>query len=140
MLDLDHFKNFNDQYGHTSGDQILIEISRLIQKEIREIDLAARYGSEEFLFLLAGTGMADAIEAAERIWQITASTEFSCGGKKVTSGITVSLGVSTWDSDSISQDILIAKADTALYRAKTNGRNRVESWISSMPRSGEDAA
>ncbi|MHB1361893.1 MAG: sensor domain-containing diguanylate cyclase [Thermoleophilia bacterium] len=133
MLDLDHFKQYNDHFGHASGDILLVQLSGLIRDEIRSIDLAVRYGGEEFLIILPDTGMAEALEVAERIRARTSVTAFACSESMTTTGITVSLGVSTWDKGISSEEILIARADTALYRAKANGRNRVESWIASPP-------
>ncbi|MCL4474427.1 MAG: diguanylate cyclase [Actinobacteria bacterium] len=134
MLDLDHFKDYNDHFGHASGDNLLVGLSDLIRNEIRRIDLAVRYGGEEFLIILPETGMAEAMEVAERIRSKTGSREFVCSDSMTTTGITVSLGVSTWDRNISSEEILIARADTALYRAKSNGRDRVESWIPSPPK------
>ena len=133
MLDLDYFKAYNDHFGHASGDNLLVGLSDLIRNEIRQIDLGVRYGGEEFLIILPDTGMAEALEVAERIRAKTNATDFACTESMDTTGITVSLGVATWDAGIASEDILIARADTALYRAKTNGRNRVESWISTSP-------
>lgn len=134
MLDLDHFKEYNDHFGHASGDNLLVGLSDLIRDEIRRIDLAVRYGGEEFLILLPDTGKAEALEVAERIRIMTGTKEFVCSESMATTGITVSQGVATWDKNISSEDILIARADTALYRAKSNGRDRVESWIPVKPK------
>ncbi|MHB8792382.1 MAG: diguanylate cyclase [Thermoleophilia bacterium] len=129
MLDLDHFKNYNDMYGHAAGDQLLAGVSGLILEEIRRIDLGARYGGEEFLLILPDTELTDAMDVAERIRARTASTEFPISEGMRTTGITVSLGVVSWEPGIVSEEILVARADTALYMAKSRGRNRVESWI-----------
>jgi diguanylate cyclase (GGDEF)-like protein/PAS domain S-box-containing protein len=139
MLDLDYFKNYNDLYGHTSGDRLLVEIACLIGREIREVDLAVRYGGEEFLLILPDTDAEEAREVAERIRAKTDASAFKCSDSMTTTDISVSLGVATWEENVASEDILIARADTALYRAKANGRNRVETWISSAPKTGADA-
>ncbi|MHB9111445.1 MAG: diguanylate cyclase [Thermoleophilia bacterium] len=129
MLDLDHFKKYNDLYGHAAGDHLLAGVSGLILQEIRRIDLGARYGGEEFLLILPDTELSDALDVAERIRARTESTVFPVSEGMRYSGITVSLGVVSWDPDIATEDILIARADTALYMAKSRGRNRVESWI-----------
>ena len=116
MLDIDHFKRYNDAYGHPAGDRLLCEVAYTTLEEIREIDLVARYGGEEFLILLPDTDITHAHEAAERIRKAV---------EKKTK-ITVSLGVSTLQHGMREKEELIDKADTALYKAKQNGRNRVE--------------
>lgn len=128
MADIDLFKNYNDLYGHAAGDEILAGIAKLILEEIRRIDLGARFGGEEFLLILPDTDLDEAVEVAERIRCKAAATEFTCSATLKTSGITISLGVATWDDSIGSEDILVARADTALYMAKNKGRNRVESW------------
>lgn len=129
MLDLDHFKDYNDLYGHTAGDKLLSVISALILEEIRRMDLGARYGGEEFLLILPDTTLEDALDVAERIRARTDSTAFPISDGMQSSGITVSLGVVSWDPTITREDILVARADTALYMAKSRGRNRVERWI-----------
>jgi diguanylate cyclase (GGDEF)-like protein len=115
MLDIDHFKNYNDTHGHSEGDKVLASVSTVLLKEIREIDLAVRYGGEEFLILLPETGLEGALDVAERIRQtVDTSTK-----------VTVSLGVTAYH-EKMQQDEIIVNADTALYKAKQNGRNRVE--------------
>jgi diguanylate cyclase (GGDEF)-like protein/PAS domain S-box-containing protein len=114
MVDIDYFKKYNDTYGHISGDKMLVDIANIILREIREIDIAVRYGGEEFLILFPETGVEKASKAAERIRKaVKAETE-----------ITVSLGVSYCQQGE--KEYLINKADEALYLAKQNGRNRVE--------------
>lgn len=116
MLDIDHFKKYNDAYGHLAGDRLLISIADAVSAEVRETDLVVRYGGEEFLILLPETDITHAQEAAERIRKAV---------EKKT-GVTVSLGVSTLLHGMREKEELIDKADTALYKAKQNGRNRVE--------------
>lgn len=116
ILDIDHFKKFNDSYGHTAGDSLLADISRIMLKEIRESDLAVRYGGEEFLVLLPETTFQQAFDVAERIRQaISAKTP-----------VTVSIGVSAFSDDMKEYKELINYADKALYQAKAFGKNRVE--------------
>lgn len=123
MIDADYFKKFNDQYGHLAGDQILREIAVIIKDNIREIDIAGRYGGEEFCVVLPDTDKEGAQYVAERIRQATAST--SIKAYDTTIKATVSIGVATFPVDGTQKEELIDKADWALYRAKKQGRNRV---------------
>ncbi len=116
LLDIDFFKKYNDTKGHTAGDNALIEIGEHLLKETREVDLVVRYGGEEFLVLLPDTTLERAQEAAERIRMII----------ETNTGVTVSLGVSSYKKEIFSEEELINRADEALYRAKKNGKNRVE--------------
>ncbi len=116
ILDIDHFKKYNDTYGHSAGDVLIAEIAKSILKEIREIDLAVRYGGEEFVVLLPEALLNDAYDVAERIRK-TVESETS---------VTVSLGVSSFSDEMLQKEELINKADSVLYRAKNIGRNRVE--------------
>lgn len=127
MLDLDHFKSFNDTYGHIVGDALLRRIAEIITGEVRDVDLAVRYGGEEFLIILSKAGLDSAVEIAERIRRRTETADFAEEGAKPVK-ITVSLGVASWDESIASGDELLSRADTALYKAKGNGRNRVEVW------------
>lgn len=116
MLDIDHFKIYNDTYGHPAGDDLLKQISWLLLDAVREVDLVVRYGGEEFLVLLHNTEAKEADETAERIRQMVAEK----------TAVTVSLGVSSYDNGIFDPKEIIDKADKALYLAKKNGRNRVE--------------
>ncbi len=120
MLDLDHFKTFNDNYGHLAGDDVLRRVGQCIQSSIRSIDMAFRYGGEEFTVILPGTKLGDAYKAAERI-RNTIEAKASTG----TIPVTASLGVSTWPIDGMTKQDIIGRADSALYQAKQAGRNRV---------------
>ena len=124
MLDADFFKKVNDTYGHKIGDKVLIELASKTEKALRECDIVARYGGEEFLVFLSDINAEQAYKVAERlracIANIVVLTET---GQKVT--FTVSIGVSS-SAISNNVDMLIKTADEALYRAKQNGRNRVE--------------
>ncbi len=126
MLDVDHFKTFNDQYGHLMGDQILREVGRLIRESTREIDIAGRFGGEEFCVILPDTDRNGARFAAERIRQAVDASVIKAYDAQVK--ITVSLGVSTYPEDGAHIEELIDKADWALYRAKREGRNRICSF------------
>jgi len=115
MADIDYFKKYNDNNGHLAGDRLLAAVSGLISREAREMDLAVRYGGEEFLILLPDTGLAHAKNVAERV---RAAVETS-------STVTISLGVAVYDPGMKTPEEVIKAADTALYTAKETGRNRV---------------
>ncbi len=124
LLDVDHFKQVNDQHGHPAGDQVLQEIARILQAGIRTYDLAARYGGEEFLLLCDGADLATTAEIAERIRASVASHRFVLAqGAQLQ--VTVSLGLHVGSADADAAMALIEAADQALYRAKQAGRNRV---------------
>ncbi|QIL43262.1 diguanylate cyclase [Acidovorax sp. HDW3] len=126
LLDVDHFKQVNDQHGHPAGDQVLQEIARILQAGIRTYDLAARYGGEEFLLLCDGADLATTTEIAERIRASVASHRFVLAqGPQLQ--VTVSLGLHVGSARADAAMALIEAADQALYRAKQAGRNRVES-------------
>jgi diguanylate cyclase (GGDEF)-like protein len=123
MLDIDHFKKVNDTYGHLTGDKILQDLSRLMLKNIRQEDIAARFGGEEFIIILIEKKPADAFQAAEKIRKIIESYNFTDKGHKIQ--ITVSIGITHINSDEIyDSEEIIRRADLALYQSKTNGRNR----------------
>lgn len=111
LLDLDHFKAFNDSRGHQAGDQLLMEAARAWEGQIRDADLIARYGGEEFALLLLDCPVIEAHGIVERLRQVTPGEE------------TCSVGIACWDG-SESPDALIARADRALYGAKRAGRNQ----------------
>jgi two-component system, cell cycle response regulator len=122
LLDLDHFKQINDRFGHDAGDQVLKEVARRITGSLREVDLAARYGGEEFVVLLPHTSKGDARIVAERLLKNVRKQEFTFGGEVVT--VTTSIGCAgNSDVDSSNPEDLVKAADVALYGAKKNGRN-----------------
>lgn len=116
LIDIDHFKKYNDKYGHIAGDRLLVNIAGIILKESRGADLVARYGGEEFIILLPDTKLAMATEAAERIRKAVENK----------SDVTISLGVASYFKEIKTEEELINRADEALYHAKHRGRNRVE--------------
>lgn len=125
ILDIDHFKQVNDTYGHLQGDIVLQKVAVQLQRELRSYDTAARYGGEEFISLLPDATLNEAAFVAERIR--TAIQALTFRGPLSDLHITVSLGVAIFDSRRCSSvDDFIKLADEALYRAKTGGRNRVE--------------
>lgn len=120
MFDIDHFKSVNDKYGHQAGDAVLKETSKLISKHIREADLLARYGGEEFMILAPYTDRESAFMLAEKLRETVRTTRFNG-----VLHITCSFGVAQFhDSDNV--DSFLKRVDDALYRAKNNGRDRVE--------------
>jgi diguanylate cyclase (GGDEF)-like protein len=123
MMDIDHFKSFNDTHGHQAGDRVLRAVSRTIQKAVRKSDLVARYGGEEFVLIAVETGKNDGVLLAERLRKQVAQTTVTVGG--TARRVTASFGVSTYPGDARTPQELIAQADGALYRAKDGGRNQV---------------
>jgi len=125
MLDIDFFKKFNDQYGHDAGDAVLKVFSQTVKECLREADLAARHGGEEFTAVLVNTGMEQSLVVAERIRESVAGLKLTGIDMARPPKITVSIGVSTYPNHGEDPGVLIKAADRALYRAKETGRNRV---------------
>jgi two-component system cell cycle response regulator len=126
IIDIDHFKEINDTYGHPVGDAVLKDVSDIIKKTIRNIDVPARYGGEEFTVILIGTNARGALKMAERLRKAVMKKVFSAESKDFQ--ITVSIGLSTSHDNIRSKEELIEKADKALYHAKKTGRNRSIPW------------
>lgn len=124
MMDIDHFKNFNDSYGHLAGDAILREMGRVIQSQIRREDIACRYGGEEFVIILTEASVQDTVARAERI-RLGVKELSVHHGSRVLEGISISLGVAGFPPNGNTPQDLIETADAALYRAKREGRDRV---------------
>lgn len=124
MLDLDHFKKVNDRYGHLTGDDVLEKVAALIRGNLRNTDVAGRYGGEEFIIILTRTDLTGAQVVAQRIRRMIETAEMKDSAGNVFS-ITVSQGLAGWDPGEDAHS-LIYRADEALYKAKENGRNRVE--------------
>ncbi len=123
MIDVDHFKKVNDQHGHLTGDMLLRAVAKIILFQIREIDIAGRYGGEEFCILLPDTDKQGALVVAERIRE--AIQEKGIKAYDAAIRMSVSIGVSSLPDDAVKVEELLDKADWALYRAKISGRNRV---------------
>ena len=128
MADLDYLRNINNTHGHLAGDTVLIGIASIIQATVRQYDVAARFGGEEFAIALPESGAAQAEEIAERIRQRLAESHFQLA-TGATIGATVSIGVAVFPQDANDLAELIHSADLALYQAKAQGRNRVVSAV-----------
>jgi diguanylate cyclase (GGDEF)-like protein len=122
LIDVDHFKAFNDTYGHPEGDRVLKTVARLIEDSIREIDIASRYGGEEFTVICPERNTEGSMVPAERIRQAIEGYEFKIKG--VTVPLTISVGVACYPELAKTKKELISRADKALYYSKHNGRNR----------------
>ena len=124
MFDIDHFKKFNDTYGHDSGDVVLKRIAELVLANIRPSDIACRYGGEEFTIVLPDTSLEVAHIRAEVLREVTSQLIIQHNGKDL-GKVTISLGAAAYPQHGITRDTLIKSADEAAYRAKEGGRNRV---------------
>ncbi|WP_083499363.1 sensor domain-containing diguanylate cyclase [Thioalkalivibrio nitratireducens] len=123
IMDLDHFKQINDRYGHATGDAVIKEFVQIVAPEIRVSDDFARLGGEEFVIVLPETGLGPARQLAERLCQAVASHAF--GGPEAQFQVTVSIGIATIRDHDSSPEDLLGRADRCLYAAKSEGRNRV---------------
>jgi diguanylate cyclase (GGDEF)-like protein len=119
MLDVDHFKKYNDSHGHQAGDEVLARVGAVLRDSIRPYDCAARYGGEEFLVMLSATSLDRARESAERIRKQVRAEQFDGGS------VTLSIGVAEYPSQGNTAESVIGQADAALYEAKRAGRDRV---------------
>jgi diguanylate cyclase (GGDEF)-like protein/PAS domain S-box-containing protein len=123
LIDIDHFKQINDTYGHAVGDQALIRFAKICQMYIREIDVFARFGGDEFILLLPETNQEQAYEVLERIRLALMVQPLDLNGRQV--ALTISAGIASLSGDQDALDVLISQADQSLYRAKETGRNKV---------------
>jgi diguanylate cyclase (GGDEF)-like protein len=121
MIDLDHFKKINDDFGHMLGDDVLRAVSAVFVRQLRKVDVVCRYGGEEFAVVLPATQGASAAAVAEKLRRAVANTEFA----GVPYPVTVSIGVAEFPAHGITRDDIIRAADAALYDAKASGRNQV---------------
>lgn len=124
ILDIDHFKAVNDTHGHDIGDAVLREFAARLRRNVRGVDLACRFGGEEFVVLMPDTDVRQAEAVAERVRQAIADRPFEVGAGRPLA-VTVSAGVSLHENQTDTPETLIKRADVALYRAKREGRNRV---------------
>jgi len=125
MVDIDNFKTFNDRHGHQAGNRALAAIARLLAGSLRKIDIAARYGGEEFALILPSTSKTGAQLVAERARVEVEKRTFLRSGSRTAKRLTVSMGVATYPADAREAEDLVRCADSALYVAKTRGRNQV---------------
>lgn len=124
MLDLDHFKQINDRYGHFVGDEVLREVADVLRTTVRESDTVGRFGGEEFVLVLPLTNTNGAVRVVERIREAMAEKLF--GGRRASIPVTASAGIAAWPNPSVdSAEALLEAADEALYGAKRAGRNRL---------------
>jgi diguanylate cyclase (GGDEF)-like protein len=125
MADIDHFKRINDTHGHQTGDEVLCEVARRMQRSLRRYDTAGRFGGEEFLLVLPECRLEEGVRLAERIRYLVRSGPVKAKNKRIE--VSISLGVAG-ASNPFPADLeaLLGSADAALYRAKEAGRNRVE--------------
>ena len=126
MIDVDHFKAYNDRHGHPEGDLVLREIAHLLVAGRRSVDLVARYGGEEFTVVLVGGDKASAAQVGERLRHRVAEHHFPHAAAQPGGHLSISIGVAACPTDARSADGLLRAADAALYRAKKGGRDRVE--------------
>ena len=132
ILDIDHFKRFNDTYGHPAGDTILTTVAERVLANARKVDLTARYGGDEFVILLPDTAAEEALLLAERLHQAV-SNEPVVISNKSSIHLTVSIGVATYPTHAATIDELIKRADEALYWIKSHGRNRIRLYSFEIP-------
>jgi diguanylate cyclase (GGDEF)-like protein len=125
ILDLDKFKSFNDTYGHLKGDELLKAFGTMVNHMVRVGDIVGRYGGEEFCVVLPNTSIKGAMVIAERIRKAMEDLKISVGDDQPPAGRTISIGAAEYANEE-SVEKLLTIADAALYRAKENGRNRVE--------------
>jgi diguanylate cyclase (GGDEF)-like protein len=126
MIDIDDFKAYNDKNGHQAGDVALQITAHCLKGALRAVDIASRYGGEEFCILLPQTGMAEAAVIADRIRHRVSTTEFPHGSAQPLGHVTISVGVSTITKNIDTSENIIAAADRALYQAKSHGTDRIE--------------
>jgi diguanylate cyclase (GGDEF)-like protein len=124
MLDLDHFKRYNDNYGHPAGDEALAAVGEALQRSVRAEDVACRYGGEEFALILPECSLRQAAARGEEIRKRIREYK-SRRNRDVTDTLTVSIGVAAFDETTDRVDLLLKFADDALYEAKRGGRDRV---------------
>lgn len=125
MLDIDHFKDYNDTHGHPAGDHLLRDLGMVIIKNVRNQDRVVRYGGEEFLVVLEALNADEALAAAENLRAAIGSHRFKLPDGKVADQVTVSLGVALYPQDGRNYQQVLNQADQRLYQAKALGRNRV---------------
>lgn len=125
MLDVDHFKRFNDNHGHAAGDAALRAVSTLVRHSVRRSDLVARYGGEEFVMVMPATSAEQAMEKLQAMRQAISELKIRLPKQQTTSNLTISAGIAIFPADGVTADELLDQADARLFEAKEAGRNRV---------------
>lgn len=131
LLDIDHFKSVNDNFGHQAGDEVLKHLGKLLLNAVRDVDVVTRYGGEELLIIAPNTSRKEAVQLAERLREYVMSHDLVLTGSTTSRQalqITVSIGVAALDESVGDCETLVQHADQALYRAKEQGRNRVVAY------------
>lgn len=123
LMDIDHFKDINDTFGHQAGDYALKTIAQIIMSQIRKSDIACRFGGEEFMIILPDTGVESAVQKADSFRQSISDRVYEFGGRQFS--VTISIGIAVYPVHGTGNDQILSKADAALYEAKKTGRNRV---------------
>ena len=139
MIDVDHFKNYNDTHGHPAGDEVLRQLAGILTSRLRAIDLPCRYGGEEFAVVLLDTNKSRAVAVADELRHTVATTPFANEHTQPGGRLSISVGVATSLIDAKKADVLIEHSDKALYRAKRAGRDRVIAWTSDPPEDAQAA-
>ncbi len=134
FLDVDHFKEVNDTYGHNAGDLVLKTVARTLRKTLRSVDLVCRWGGEEFLIYLASVSASHMLEVAERCRALVANSSVNFGDARI--AVTCSLGAAVVEEGDTLES-LVERADRCMYQAKRQGRNRVYVWRADLDRRAE---
>jgi two-component system, cell cycle response regulator len=133
MVDTDHFKHINDTYGHAAGDQMLRSIATTLESGLRSGDVVCRFGGDEFLIIVPGTGVLDAARIADRLRLQVEKNQVQWESHALS--VTITIGIATWPMDLISNpEEMVGFADRALYGAKEKGRNQVAAWVNNSPK------
>ncbi len=127
MLDIDHFKRINDGYGHPAGDEVIRTVAGVIDRTVRKIDFAGRYGGEEFVLYLEDVDPVKALQAAERLRLLIRNVKYNFSGKEIS--VTASMGVACYPEQGTRGEDLLKHADEALYLSKEGGRDRVSRYV-----------
>lgn len=128
MIDIDHFKDFNDTYGHKAGDEILKRVAYILSTRVRKVDIVARYGGEEFIILFPRLRKKEAVDLGEKLRKNVELSKFVFEGEPIDRKITISVGVAAFPEDSSDPNMIIELADRALYEAKRRGRNQTVAY------------
>jgi diguanylate cyclase (GGDEF)-like protein len=133
MIDIDHFKNYNDTHGHPAGDAVLKKVGAILASNLRSTDLVARYGGEEFAVILLDTPPDEGFKTAQKICGLFRQEPFEGEESQPNRKLTVSIGVASFPDDAESPELLVRTADLALYDAKRRGRNQVVRYTADIP-------